>query len=530
MPGRVTLAGSERADLPGARRLGPVAPDERISFSVVLAPRDATAAADRHEAATHGDHAQRAYVSPDDVASVFGADPDAVARVVAFADAHGLHVDEANAAQRTVRMSGRVADVCAAFETAVERFEYEGTVFRGRVGPLTIPDDLAGIVTGVFGIDDRPVSQHTAAAAAPGSRSNLLTPLQVAAAYAFPPFDGSGQSIGIVEFGGGYRASDLSAYATHMGTAAPQPVDVAVDGAANAPQPAPADAAMFDIDLEVAMDVEIAATLAPGARIVVYFAPNTTQGWHDALATALTDTQNRPSVLSVSWGAVENSHFFSAAVMQDISALLAQAAQMGVTVVFSSGDFGSAAERGDGLAHVLYPASDPNALACGGTVLSVDASGAIEREVVWHDGDNASGGGISDVFEVPPYQAGASIPPSCNPDARVGRGVPDVAGHADCYPIVLRGAATTARGTSAVAPLWAALVARINQALGRRAGLLNSVLYALDPAAFNALASGGNGGYSAGDGWDACTGLGTPNGARILAAMQSPQRVAPTAR
>lgn len=518
MPRRVTLSGSHRAALPGSRRVGAVPAGERISVSVVLAHRDAEGQAQRHESATHPEHGRRRYVDIDDAEAVFGADPAAVEQVRTFAAEHHLEVDDVTMATRTVKLSGSVADMCSAFDTTVERFEFAGTRYRGRSGTLSIPEQLDGVVTAVLGIDDRPVGQHTAVSPMPASSTNLLTPLQVAAAYRFPPGDGTGVTVGIVEFGGGYRRDDLAAYAALMGTPAPQPVDVSVDGARNTPQPPP-DGGAVDLDLEVTLDVEMLATLAPGARIVVYFAPNTTQGWHDAIATAITDRAHRPSVLTISWGSVENSAFFTAAVMQQVSTLVAQAVQMGITVLVSSGDFGSAAERDDGRAHVLFPASDPSATACGGTVLTLDGA-RIAAEVAWQHGGNASGGGISEVFDVPAYQAGILLPAAANPGGRCGRGVPDVAGHADAYPMVLRGAPATARGTSAVAPLWAALVARVNQSLQRRSGLLNTTLYAARDRAFNAVATGCNGAYAAGQGWDPCTGLGSPIGEQVLAALQ----------
>jgi len=532
MSGRVTLAGSERVEVPGSRRVGAVPPDERISVSVVLAPRQRVDAQDRMSAATNEQHGQRSYVAPEDVEKVFGADPASAERVREFAAAHRLSVDDVNLARRTVRLSGTVADVCAAFETSVERFEYEGATYRGRTGALTIPEELDGVITAVFGIDDRPVARHHAVSPLPASTSNTLSALQVAAAYKFPAgFDGSGQTVGIIEFGGGYRQQDLADFASGLGVAAPQTVDVSVDGATNSPQAPPAKQGDPDFDLEVALDIEVVGAIAPAAKIPVYFAPNTTAGWHDAISTAITDTANSPSVLSISWGASENSAFFSTAVMNDISTLLAQAVQTGITVLFSSGDFGSAnapkSQQTDQLAHVDFPASDPNATGCGGTVLTLDANGAITAEEVWNNGTSSSGGGISDVFDVPTFQGNAAIPASANPGGRVGRGVPDVAGHADAYSIQLRGQSTSALGTSAVAPLWAGLVARINQALGRRAGLLNPTLYGGVVAAngFNDITSGSNGAYSAGAGWDACTGLGSPIGERILAVLRGPAAV-----
>jgi kumamolisin len=128
------------------------------------------------------------------------------------------------------------------------------------------------------------------------------------------------------------------------------------------------------------------------------------------------------------------------------------------------------------------------------------------------------------VFDVPAYQAGAGVPGSVNADGRVGRGVPDVAGDADPatgYQIVVNGQAGTVGGTSAVAPLWAGLIARINGAAGSPAGLVHPTLYA-NPAAQHDITSGNNGAYSAGPGWDACTGLGSPDGKLVQQALAAP--------
>jgi kumamolisin len=126
------------------------------------------------------------------------------------------------------------------------------------------------------------------------------------------------------------------------------------------------------------------------------------------------------------------------------------------------------------------------------------------------------------VFALPTYQASAKVPKA--PNQFVGRGVPDVAGNADPetgYNVVVDGQTTVIGGTSAVAPLWAGLFARINEALGANVGYVNALLYSAKPeATFRDTTSGSNGSYSAGPGWDACTGLGTPNGTALLAALK----------
>jgi kumamolisin len=160
------------------------------------------------------------------------------------------------------------------------------------------------------------------------------------------------------------------------------------------------------------------------------------------------------------------------------------------------------------------------------------ATGTVTSEVVWNElsaKEGAGGGGVSDQFTVPPWQASAGVPArSGGASGTGGRGVPDVAGNADPatgYQIYSGGKAQVVGGTSAVAPLWSALVARLAQATGKRFGLLQPLVYAgvapgADVAGFRDITSGSNGAYTAGPGWDACTGLGVPDGAALLARLQ----------
>ncbi len=184
----------------------------------------------------------------------------------------------------------------------------------------------------------------------------------------------------------------------------------------------------------------------------------------------------------------------------------------------ASGDNGSSDGVNDGHDHVDFPASSPNVLACGGTHLE-GAGGAIQSETVWSDPNGgATGGGYSAVFARPAWQAG--IP---TPGGAPARGVPDVAGDADPatgYRIEVDGQETVVGGTSAVAPLWAGLVALMNQQGKSHLGFLNPQLYALPKSgSFHDIVQGSNGSFGAGPGWDPCTGLGSPDGAKLFAAL-----------
>ena len=271
-------------------------------------------------------------------------------------------------------------------------------------------------------------------------------------------------------------------------------------------------------DSEVMLDVEVIGAIVPGAELLVYFAPLTDRGFIDAVTTAVFD-ERRPTVISISWGDAEFN--WSEQARTALDQAFQAAAVLGITVCCVSGDNGWTDGIGTKRAHVDYPASSPYVLACGGTRLEV--TGGKLDETVWNSDGNATGGGVSQYYSVPSWQSKVRVPHSHNPGRHRGRGVPDVAGNADPdtgYRILLNGELKPLGGTSAVGPLWAALIARVNQRLGRSVGYLNPLLYeSVAPAGFNPVLTGTNGGYRARLGWDACTGHGTPDGKRLFAAL-----------
>jgi kumamolisin len=291
---------------------------------------------------------------------------------------------------------------------------------------------------------------------------------------------------------------------------------VSVDHAANKPVGNPDSA-----DGEVMLDIEVAGAVAPGAKIVVYFAPNTDAGFLNAITTAAHDTKNKPSVISISWGGPEAS--WTPQSLAAFDSAFQAAAVLGVTVLAASGDDGASDGLNDGAKHVDFPASSPHATACGGTRLTA-ANGSISGEQVWNDGagGGAGGGGVSVAFEAPSWQQGLKATPKGGAaSALAKRGVPDVAGDADPqsgYEIRVDGQTSVIGGTSAVAPLWAGLIAIVNANKGARAGFVNPALYN-DPAALRDITTGDNGGFQASAGWDACTGLGSPKGSAVATAL-----------
>jgi kumamolisin len=521
-PDRSIVRGSERVPLRGARAVGPVPQDERFEVTVRVRRK-----APLPREGFHTDMAPsgRRYLTHDQYASTHGADSADIAKIEVFARAHGLVVVETSAPRRSVFLSGTAAGFSAAFGTEIQHYEHGGGTSRGRAGPMMVPAELADVIEGVFGIDNRPVAKPhfqyykptSAIGIQPHAAGNLFTPPELAKLYNFPTgLDGTGQCIAIIELGGGYRSDDITAYFEKLGLPVPKVITVRVDGSQN--DPSSPDSA----DGEVMLDIEVAAAIAPNALIAVYFAPNTDKGFLDAITMAIHDTSNKPSVISISWGSAEDN--WTAQAMTSFDQAFQAAATLGVTVCCAAGDNGSADGATDGKAHVDFPASSPYALGCGGTKL-IAVGDTLSDEEVWNEGTNsATGGGVSSFFPVPAYQSATPIPPSANDGTTKGRGVPDVAGDADPatgYLVRVDGQQLVIGGTSAVAPLWAGLIALVNQKLAHPVGYLNPLIYGslVGSGSFHDITSGNNGAYAAAAGWDPCTGWGTPNGLKLLQAL-----------
>jgi len=525
----VPLGGSHRTSPAGSRLIGPVHPDEQVEVTIRLRPRAAIPPQVKADLTTGRSHKDRRYMTRAELSANHGASAEDIAKVAAFAQAQNLAVVHTSEARRSVWLSGTVAQMSAAFGVKLDEYDHpQGGTYRGRTGPIQIPADLESIVVGVFGLDNRPQARPhfriRKSAAGPGGRgvaaadNTQFTPVQIAQLYNFPSqLNGTGECIAIIELGGGFKTADLQAYFSQLGVPMPAVSSVSVDHGTNTPTPGPDSA-----DGEVMLDIEVAGAVAPKAKIVVYFSPNTSQGFLDAVTKAVHDDVNKPSVISISWGGPEST--WTGQAFQQFDQAFQAAAALGITVCVAAGDNGSSDGVNDGLDHVDFPASSPNALACGGTRLNASGT-TISSEVVWNEPDDgATGGGVSDQFPVPDYQASAGVPPSANPSKNVGRGVPDVAADADPatgYAVRVDGQDTVIGGTSAVAPLWAGLIARLNQGVGKPVGFLNPTLYGLtaQSGVFRDITSGNNGDYSAGPGWDACSGLGVADGTKLLQAL-----------
>ncbi len=456
-------------------------------------------------------------ISREQFANMHGADPASVAMVKDFAEEFGLQVEPDNdPGRRTVHLTGSVMAFEKAFGTSLTQHKTAHGSLRVRSGALTIPEEMSGHVAAVLGLDNRPQAKPHFRVARPHASSISYTPVGVAGLYGFPTSGAAGQTIGIIELGGGYTTADIDTYFRGIGQTPPLVSAVSVDKAKSKPgTPNGADG-------EVMLDIEVAGAVAPGATLAVYFAPNTDQGFLDAITTAVHDAARKPGVISISWGGPESSWTQQALTAMDEACQAAAA--LGVTITVACGDNGSTDGVTDGANHVDFPASSPHVLACGGTKL-VGTNTTITSEVVWNEttlNEGATGGGVSDFFPLPTWQAKSNVPaPTVNTG---GRGLPDVSGNADPstgYKVRVDGEDTVIGGTSAVAPLWAGLIAVANAANGTNAGFLNPQIYAAhESSTFRDITSGDNGAFNAGPGWDACTGLGSPVGAAVVSAVK----------
>jgi kumamolisin len=532
MPNFVTFPGSHRDLSPHSRAAGAVdlAQATRITLNV-RSKGDLAELEARAKTIAATPLAQRKYLSHTDLERFYGASAGDLDKIEAYARKHDLRVVHRSALARSITLAGTLGTILAAFPADVRLYHSPMGTYRGRTGHISLPEELIEIVTGIFGFDTRPKQRAPFRAralarqnAGPGAGQGVAA-TEFATRYKFPAksgsktLNGAGQTIAIIELGGGYRHADLVAFFHEIGQPIPVTSAIGVDHSRNAPSDAQS------ADGEVMLDIEVAGAVVPMARFAVYFGPNEgDKGFLDTISAAIHDTQRKPGVISISWGSSE-----SLSDKQGIDAyhqLFVAAAALGITICVASGDHGTAnttADAWDGGIHVDHPSCDPMVLSCGGTQIDNGV------DVVWNDsttltnGGWAGGGGVSVVYPLPDYQANANVPVSLvsgNP----GRGVPDIAMSATDYFTRVDSYEGPSGGTSAVAPLMAALVAKLNQAKGKNVGYLNPFLYA-HPGAFTDVTSGTNAlnggpnGYAAKAGWDAATGLGTPDGDALLALL-----------
>jgi kumamolisin len=545
----VELAGSRRAPPQDAVRVRDIDPHTRIEVTVTLKGPDLPSL----------DKMPERSLTPAEIEKSWGVPAENVQKVMGVLRSFGLHVRDVKQGGRSLRVAGPATAMIAAFQPKLGVYQVLGQgEIRGREGSLMVPAELDGLITGVDGLDQRRMAKRHAVSGAAAGTGGLqpLTPADLETRYNFPPGDGAGRTIVIAEFGTplgngqilppAYIPSDVSAFCEAHGRPVPSVTIETVNIAPLNQQqyetylhqlPQQLANLLFGQTAETMMDAQIIAALCPRASIGVFFASWDQKGWIDLLDEVTSGQHGTPVAVSISYGLAEEAADWSQGAMKSINDRLHIAAMQGITVCVSSGDDGTGCGQGGKRCHVEFPGASPFVLSVGGTMLSGASSGQIQ-EVVWWEapgqrtnkGGGSTGGGVSTINPRPPWQTVQIA--SLNPGAPDGRVVPDVAALAGppLYDLLLDGKPFPDGGTSAATPLWAALIARIDAALpaDKRQRFLPPLLYkaAVAETAFRDVVSGQNAsrpnpgkGYAAGRGFDAVSGWGVPNGAKLLDAL-----------
>lgn len=503
MPTNATpIGGTDRPVWPGATPTNET-PSGDVWLTAWLRPRHG-GALDLEQAKAVGATSplKRTYPDRTALAKATDSDPADLALLEAYCKKHGI--DVAATHWRSATLTGPVEKLIEAFGATAAICQLpDGRRFRHRSGALHAPPEIAALLRGPFGIHEWPRSH------AVGAMQNSVTPLSakdIAARYGFPDADGSGTTVGVLQLRATFDAGDFATCMQAQGVTTKPPVVVRVDNAELAHQIETAK------DLESAIDTQIVGALAPGAQLVIYAAPDDERGVLDGIRKAIFDEENHPEVLSISFGIPEAR--WTPVALDLLDDLFAVASLLGVTILCASGDKGAHVDE-SGNAQVMAPASSSFAHACGATQIAPNDPSA---ESGWTN----SGGGFSarPGVPVPPWQRTVSAV-AAQYQVAPGRGVPDVAAETiPGYLVYIQGKPFAMGGTSAVAPMWAALVARLNQRLGKPAGFFAPLLYNASNPPLREITSGGNDRYKCAPGWNPCTGLGVPAGDALAAALR----------
>ena len=540
------LPGSRRPAPHGAIKIREVDPHAQVEVTITL----------RGPALPEMGNMPAQALSQAEIEKTWGVPLETQQKVEQILRGYGIVVHTVRQGGRSLRAHGSAAAMAAAFRPNFAIYEVPGQgQLRAREGTLMVPAELDGLISGVYGLDQRRMAHRharSATAAAVSVGLQPLTPADLQSRYDFPTGDGAGQTIAIAEFGENigngqvlppaYIDGDVAAFCAAHGLPVPT---VRLESVGLSPlnkqqyetimaqaQPAIQNL-LFGQTAETMMDVEIVAGLCPKADIGIYFATWGEGGWVNLLDEVTSGTGLTPVALSISYGLYEEAPDWSNGAMDSINHRLQIAAMRGITVCISSGDDGTGCGQSGKRSYVEFPASSPSVLAVGGTMLTGQAV-----EVVWWEspgrrtpkGGGSTGGGVSQLNTRPPWQPTGIK--SLNPGAPDGRVVPDVSALAGAplYDLVLDGRPLPDGGTSASTPLWASLIARINATMpsGKRQRFLPPLLFspAVRGAGFRDIVSGNNAsfpnpgkGYAAGPGFDAVTGLGVPSGKALAAAL-----------
>jgi len=546
----VALPGSERPLAPGAVLLGPADPASTVQLTLIVRPQPGSEPLPSLDYWQKAPLGNRRYPSVEEFADKYGAAQSDLDAVASYARSQGLSVLEVNAARRSVVVCGTALQVNAAVRIQLNRYRtpvptsrrrrtgvqaQNASVHRGFEGQAHLPEDVAPLVLAILGLDNRKLGGVNNDD--PPNVLPVSTPT-IAQLYNFPNTGAADQTIGIFSGGGNYLPSDVTSYFASLPAGyqtVPTLVDVnlTVDGTTFSNNTSAVGTQ--NGDYEIGQDIQLTATIAQGATIAIYHSEDTEDGYLAWLNAAVLPNagQPTPSVLTNSWLLSRDDQNLGSMVLDTLSNAFAAAAARGITVFIALGDSGSNDSVGDQKPHVQYPGSDPWVTSCGGTTVGNVQNGPplTFQEVAWSEsdiGEGATGGGVSAYFKSPPYQTAAGITGATDSGGTThsGRAVPDVAANASpvsAYSgIQIGGSSFGGNGTSAVAPLYAGLFAVINQAFGQQMGFINPLIYQLGESLFSDITVGnndsGNGTpyFSAGPGWDACTGLGRFDGTKLV--------------
>ncbi len=549
------LVGSEHPPHPKTKRLEATGADEMVTIQLIVRRRPGGPPLKDLDYFQKVPIGKRKLPSRLEFREAHGATAADLHAVGEFCRSNHLQVVESERSRRWVVARGTAAQMNSAFHVKLHDYQSPLGKYHGFEGAAQLPAALHGVVEAIMGLDNRqlPIRRHPAD---PPGTGPTITPQLLSQLYDFPSGTGLGQTIGIYEgayqytTGGvtytsypGYTHADLVSTLSNWGLTAPTPIDVGTNGSVS--------------DGETIMDIALSSAIAQKAKIAVYFNRGLTSA--DVLSTITsmihpTGSDPVPTIISCSfdWSYDDETSYISSTQYGQLHQLFIDAANLGITVLVASGDQGASGDSAT-QAQTLYPATDPYVLSCGGTTVgNIDTSTSTFDEWVWNDvfvysggsQPGATGGGISALYPVPPYQEALTTLPLRNNTGTAGRGIPDVAGNASAnngYAVTVGGTMGVNAGTSAVAPFYSGLVALLNENFGQSVGFLNPTLYALGNTVCRDVTAAqgptnnnfnpGTGivtGYTAGPGWDACTGLGSIDGSALLAILQGTQQVGMT--
>ena len=481
------------------------------------------------------------FLTPQQFADEFGPTPNQQQQVVNFLRSQNLTVTAVSPNGLLIDANATVSQAETAFQVVINNYQLGSHSFFANASAPTVPSSLSSLITSIGGLDNsvkmHPLSHQISTKQShvsvgvhktstnPHAQQTGYGPTELTGAYDSTPLQqagiqGNNQTVAVFELDG-YQSSDITQYLQNYSLGTPNISNVLVDGSNGS---AGAGA------IEVELDIEVVAAMAPKANQIVYEGPNTTQGVNDTYNKIVTD--NKAQITTISWGECETAS--GAAELQTLDTIFKQGATQGIAMFSAAGDSGAYDCNDTNLA-VDSPADDPNVTGVGGTNLQLSGT-SYGSESVWSNASDTSrspqgaggGGGLSNTFAQPTWQTGPGVK---NQYSNGNREVPDVSADADpasgyaVYCTVTAAGCSSSGwievgGTSAAAPLWAGSTATINEYLQKQGksilGFANPALYGLFNAqqqypAFHDVTSGTNLYYPATSGYDMASGIGSPD-------------------